>query len=76
MQDILRQTPDEVPQGDSQQDSDSDSEVFLKVDEKAATRISSQILYWHRRMYDECELIDFVNKHLAPWEDCRIGTGA
>ena len=69
MQGIFRQRPEDILQDDDQQGSSFDSEIFLKLNDRMLARISSQITHWHQRMYDEGELVDFINKFLAPWED-------
>ena len=66
---IFRQIPEDIPQGNSQKDLSTSSEVLLKLDNKAITRISTQIIHWHQRLCNEGELIDLINKYLAPWED-------
>ena len=69
MQGFFRQKPKDIPQDDGQQGPSFDFEVFLKLNDKMVARISSKITHWHQRAYDEGELVDFMNKFLAPRED-------
>ena len=66
---IFRQMPEDIPLGNAQEDLSTQPEILLKLDRKAIARISTQILHWHQRLYNEGELVDLINKHLAPWED-------
>jgi hypothetical protein len=61
--------PEGLPNDGVQDDPSMASQVRLKIDHPAASRISTQFIYYHGRQYDETTLTKLVTKWLAPFDD-------
>lgn len=65
---IRHSRPEELPNDSIQDDPSKASRVHLEIDYTTASEISTQLIFYHQRIYDEATLTKLVTQYMAPFQ--------